>query len=797
MRPMTIRIFVLGAIIGVSLAVLSSTLSAQAVLETEEFRLVVDTQGRVTNLFGRVHGTEYAAGDQDSALLRVRSSGRFEIPSEMHWDARQGTIRLVYGAIGVEALVKATVKPTHLVLELVSLDPLEKVDAVQWGPLPTSIKETVGEIVGVVRNERYAIGLQGLNVKTLGGFLPNDEGLDTTRSQTARAADWGSSLQAYSLDRSRPRRISVWNGSFPNMPVPPIEGETVVGSKIALFGCAAADALKRVGQIEVAEGLPHPEFNGVWAKESDEPGRSYLIASFSEKTVDEWLGYAKRANFACLYHGEPFKSWGHYELHPRFFPNGIAGMKECVKKADKLGIRIGVHTLTNFINTNDPYVIPVPDPRLAKTGISRLVEDVNENAIEVPVASPEDFDNTQANWLRTVMIGQELIRYGAVSENEPWKLMDCQRGAFGTRPVPHKKGDEVAKLLDHPYKVFFPNYAMQHEIAIRLAELFNETGISHFDFDGHEGCWASGQGDFAVEMFAKVFYDHLERPVFNGSSNSKPYYWHINTAVNWGEPWGVGFREGMPEYRFNNQALLERNFMPNMLGWFQMQPETTLADIEWMLARGAGYNAGFALVADTKAVRKNPQTGVILDGIRIWEEARHSALFTDEQRQCLRDPSREFHLEYDGEWHLYPFNLSAPFIYEEYIRQPGEPTPAKWEYVNPDEKQPLQFYLEVVGEKGSVRNPTLEFDSYMRVAIQAEIEAGHRVVCDGTQTLRIYDGKGIQLKGIDLSRSVTTISHGPHSVELYGEFAGDPPPKLILRIKTRGKPEKIVAAKTA
>ena len=786
---MTVRFFVLSAIIAVSLAVLPSTVSAQAVLETDELRLVVYTQGKVSSLLDRVHGVEYAAGDQESALLRVRSNGRFETPSEMHWDAHEDTMQLVYNAIGVEALVKATVKPTHLVLELVSLDPLDKIDAVQWGPLPTTIGETVGEIVGVVRNDEYAIGLQGLNVKTLGGFLPNDEGLDTSRSQTAKATHWGSTFQAYSLDRSRPRKISVWNGNFPDMPVPPIEGETVLGSKIALFGSSAADALKRVGQIEVAEGLPHPEFDGVWAKESDEPGRSYLITSFSEKTADEWLDYVKRANLACLYHSGPFKSWGHYELDPRFFPNGIDGMRECVKKAAKLGIRIGVHTLTNFINTNDPYVTPIPDPRLAKTGTSRLVKDVNDSADEIPVASPEYFDNTNANWLRTVMVGQELIRYGAVSEQEPWKLLDCQRGAFGTRAAPHKEGEEVAKLLDHPYKVFFPNYDMQHEIAIRLAQLFNETGITHFDFDGHEGCWASGQGDFAVEMFAKVFYDHLEKPVFNGSSNSKPFYWHINTGVNWGEPWGAGFREGMPEYRFNNQPLLERNYMPNMLGWFQMLPETTLADIQWMLARGAGYNAGFALATDARSVRKNPQTGVILDAIRVWEEARHFGVFTDDQRQRLRDPSREFHLEYDGEWRLYPFNLSEPLVHEEYVRQPGEPTPARWEYVNPDEKQPLQFYLEAVREHGSFRNPTLEFDGYMQVGVQAELEAGHRLVCDGTRTVRIYDGKGIQLKAIDLPRPVPSISHGPHHVELTGEFVGDPAPKLILRIKTRGKPE--------
>ena len=76
--------------------------------------------------------------------------------------------------------------------------------------------------------------------------------------------------------------------------------------------------------------------------------------------------------------------------------------------------------------------------------------------------------------------------------------------------------------MDHSYKVFLTSYEMQHEVAIRLAELFNRTGISHFDFDGHEGCWSSGQGDFGLEMFAKVFYDNVTHAVHNGTSNSQP-----------------------------------------------------------------------------------------------------------------------------------------------------------------------------------------------------------------------------------------------------------------------------------
>ena len=50
---------------------------------------------------------------------------------------------------------------------------------------------------------------------------------------------------------------------------------------------------------------------------------------FSEAEIDEMLGYVKRANLMSLYHGNPFKSWGHYEPSLKYFPSGVAGMKSC------------------------------------------------------------------------------------------------------------------------------------------------------------------------------------------------------------------------------------------------------------------------------------------------------------------------------------------------------------------------------------------------------------------------------------------------------------------------------------
>lgn len=106
----------------------------------------------------------------------------------------------------------------------------------------------------------------------------------------------------------------------------------------------------------------------------------------------------------------------------------------------------------------------------------------------------------------------------------------------------------------------------------------------------------------------------------NGSSNLSHYYWHINSYINWGEPWYASFRESQSEHRFRNQAFLERNYQHNMLGWFLMTPSTFVEDIEWMMARAAGYNAGYAFVCDYESFKKNPNTDIIIDYIRMWEE---------------------------------------------------------------------------------------------------------------------------------------------------------------------------------
>jgi len=758
---------------------------AQVSFTSGELKMSLNKQGALTELSNLSTGKNYLSVDTISPLITLVSDNIRYQPSAMINDKAQKKIILEFKEAGVTIDVRVTSKSTHLVLEINKAVPERKIDAIIWGPYSNKIGNTIGEIIGVVRDGEVSLGIQVLNIKTLGGDYPTPEGSTWARGITAVASKWGSKLQAYSINRARDRFVDAWGGTYKNMPVKAIKGETVVGSKIAVFSCKESLTFHRLEQIEIAEKLPHPTINGVWFKKSKLYGKSYMISSYGENDIDEMIGYTKRAGLVSLYHEGPFKSWGNFVLNPAQFPNGKAGLKNCVTKAHAAGLYLGMHTLTNFINTDDPYVSPVPDDRLSFTGTSTLNNsiDVDQNTIEVKL--PEYFNDEKGNNLHTVKIGSELVRYKSVSNTAPYLLLDCQRGAFGTNKSAHQAGEQVVKLFDHPYNVFLPNLNMQREVAKNITNLMNETGVDHLDLDGHEGALASGQGDYALELFAKDVYDQVKHDFMIGTSLSKTFYWHIGSYYNWGEPWYGGFKESMQQYRIDNQGLFDRNYMPHMLGWYLLAESTTLPEMEWMLARAAGYNAGFAMVARPAALRKNLLSNQLLDAIREWENARNGNAFSKAQQEQLKNPKNEFHLEKrdEGKWTLHQYALSPVFTREKFERQPGEPTHTTWNFQQQWKEQSLQFRMQISGDKGSVKNIKMQIDNYREFLLPIELAAGESMVVDGTETIRLYDKNGKPKGLFKLQTKPPILSSGLHVMLIDSDFTGDENPIIEVQFK--------------
>ncbi|MDX2431979.1 MAG: hypothetical protein QNK35_13670, partial [Bacteroides sp.] len=586
-------------------------------------------------------------------------------------------------------------------------------------------------------------------------------------------------------DRTISRSMEVWNG-FQESKVVANPNFGLVGSALALFGIHPEEALDLIGRIELAEGLPHMMIEGEWVKASPLAGRPYIISGFGESTIEMMLDFTEKVGFYSLYQSHPFENWGHFDLIPSLFPSGRAGMKACVEKAKQRNILLGVHTLTNFITTNDPFVSPLPHEGLATFAPSSLAADIGAEDTEIQVTDTSYYHKKTT--LQTIRIGNELIRFSGISEEAPFLLLNCQRGAFGTRANPHKKGASMARLIDHPYKTFYPDINLQNEMIDNLISFFNETGVAHMDFDGHEGAYSTGYGDASKDYFALRFLQGVDHMVVNGTSQSSHYYWHLNTYMNWGEPWYGGLRESHNDISFNNQATLERNYQPNMLGWFWFQTGTTLEEMEWMLARAAGWNAGYALVVNPIALGKSPIVPEVIDAIRTWEEAKKRKIFNEEQIKLLKAGGNDFSLYKlsENEFHL-QYYKKEQFSHENIVLQPGQPHYSTWEFNKPLQIQNFYFRLSAPGTSGSIDEISLELDASKVLDIPLSLKAGYSIVYNEGGKLLLYDEKGTLKKVLDPGWGEMPLGQVNHTLQVSCTFSMDSDQELkgIIRIKDK------------
>jgi hypothetical protein len=666
-------------------AVANSALPADVVtLRTRKARLSIDSTGAFSAI--TCDGRNVLAPGQPAPVLSIRVAGTMHKASRASWDAHRKTLTLGFDGIDATAILAMYAKPSHATLEVTTLRATNPVEVVLWGPYPINIGDLVGEVVGVVRNSELAVGIQALNVKTLGGnasqesdIAPDEVIADDTgnypglpdelkkqqrwRGNTAVRTAFGSILQAYCRNRDKQRVIT--NRENDNFVALPFDDGGVIGSKIALFACSATQVLATLGEIEVAEGLPHPMLKGAWAKESPAATASYLIVDFGEATIDRAIEMTKKSGLNYLYQSSPFETWGHFKLKPNLFPQGWYGFRACVAKARQAGIGVGFHTLSNFITPNDSYVTPIPDPRLARLGTSELAGGTDATATELIVVDPTPFQKETT--LNTIVIGQELIRYGSVAAEAPWRLLQCERGAWGTKASAHSKGDAASKLMDHGYKVFLTDASLAEEVGRNIADFCNQTDAIQLSLDGLEGNWSTGMGQYGCSLFTKSWYDALKPELrghmINDASMPMHFTWHIATRYNWGEPWYAGFRQSQTLYRMKNQLFFTRNLIPHMLGWFSLRRQTTPEDVEWLCARAAGYDAGFALAISfgSKATQTSgdgaeldKERAALLDIVNLWETARQTGAFPETAKRLLQDVDREFRLVGmgTGEWEL-------------------------------------------------------------------------------------------------------------------------------------------------
>ena len=298
------------------------TAKAQTIqLKTRYSAISIDGKGFIQSIKDLKTNKEYHPKGYSSALMTLANGKTVIYPVKAVYDQKQKLITLNY-TNGSIAKVKAEQKNEYFRFQLLSLSKEKAIDNIIWGPYKTNISKTIGDVLGVVRDDDFAIGMLGLDDNTTGGpptggdmsfmyyfihspdpvkyplpphlkegqtFTIGGDGISDVafysrpeeyfRMNYGNGATlepaFGSVICMHSRDRRKEQMIR-----FPVLP-DNLDGKAnsaryqlvlptdagFIGSAMALYACPDSLGLKTIEKIVLKEGLPHPEIDGKWIKD--------------------------------------------------------------------------------------------------------------------------------------------------------------------------------------------------------------------------------------------------------------------------------------------------------------------------------------------------------------------------------------------------------------------------------------------------------------------------------------------------------------------------------------------------
>ncbi|MFI1092610.1 NEW3 domain-containing protein [Streptomyces sp. NPDC020917] len=635
----------------------------------------LSTNGLVTSLVDLRTGTNYLAPGKSAPLVSVVADGRQDLPTSVK-ESAHGT--LVFKGAKATVKVKEVHYPTYSTLEVIGLTPAPGVDVetLLWGPLPTDVSETVGQDAGVVSDRYFALGLHPLNDKTVGAwpqeFDSSGFGSDVLNKPYGEAGSqndwaagaktpWGSMLRAYTYDYSKTR---IRAGQIPLGPLAGPEGQ-IVGSKLALFGTSPDMVLSVSSQIARGQGLPYPTINGQWEKTAEATRQPFLsLADLSTGNLSQYIGYAKQAGIKNVYSVQgaagPWTSTGHYQFNANFGGSDAAAA-QMVSKATADGMRVGVHTLSDFITANDPYITSA-DPRLAVGETVKLTRPLA--ATDTTLYADGDSGGGGNIGGSRLRIGDEFVTFSGrtkVSDTE-WQFTGLKRGQWSSAAKSYPAGTPATRINEDEYGGATGSLPIIDEIATRLATAYNTTGIRDTSYDGLESAsWSGWGGQGMAHMVNGVYRQLASKDGFiSEAANPSSNTWDAQSRISWG---GLGWSDSNYDQVTRNVNFYRANYLPAMAGSLPISGNDSTVKIETEMARAASLGARFGWYqTSASSLANGSNTGNVLHAIKVWDSATSAGAFTPAQQKLMADQSTYWHLgevTADRQWSLQQVDASG------------------------------------------------------------------------------------------------------------------------------------------
>ena len=661
-------VLLLGLLLGHSTA--RPDQQAAIVIENAHLRYTISAEGQNIAFVDRSTGIDYLKHDAPSVCASVRcASAEHPVTSARFADGR---LTLEFAAAKATVVLRVTPRDSYIQVD---------VDAVSGSPIDSVTFLNVPLTLQGQPGESFAACALSLNLITRVDQLPALQ----------------SNLRASSYDKFG-----------------------MEGAKIAIVGMPMGrilTALKKV--LTEAEEMPHCPVAGPWADEVPFNHGSYLFnfGSITESNVDEWIAMARNLGATQIDHhgGGKFFRFGDFVLNAQKWPGGWDTYRRIVKRLHDAGIGSIFHTYAFFIDRQSKYVRPLPDSRLDAFRVFTLAEDIDSNATEIEVNELTKGMTTVTGFFEhnsiILHIDDELVTFGAVSQEPPWRFTKVQRGALGTKAAAHDKGAKARHLKEcFGLLVPDPESTLFEEVAKNHAEIVNSCGFDGIYLDAIDGssilrgpdeCW------YWADKFVFEIQKHLNKPVGMEMSAMWHQFWQYRTR--W-QAWDYPQRGHKRFIDIHAASVNGGLLLPLHLGWWNFQHfnppqvEPTYPDvIEYLGAKLIGWDAGISLTGGIDHARLSavPLFRRAVDILRTCEELRRDETFDETLKAQLRQPGKEFSLIRDdsGNWRF------RPSACETHTASCADPWSLAWKVANPFMAQPVRFRLEALMAAGSYDDP--------------------------------------------------------------------------------------------
>lgn len=617
--------------------VAGATLACGAVtIENKEVRLILSEDGHVQSLVYKPTGEECLPPGADvPAFQAVRYRGYTPPQVFPARQIRREGDRLIVSLapLAVTAIVRLQISDSYLgfVLEKVESnaayfggkarqsefnEDTQPFDELLFMQLPVKEREKFGGWLNVSWDHELAVALLGTDP-----YARIDSVMDP-RGRVLRAA------------------------ALPEVRLESVGAAIVVGKPEQL--------LERIAHFEDDFHLPH----GARSRMSPELQHSYWEISepITLANVDQAIAYARQAGLRAVqfYRRSFLGSVGHFAWREEY-PRGAKDLRPVVDRLAEAGITSGFHLHFNKAQITDPYVTPVPDPRLNFRCHFTLAAPVDAAAKEIEIEE-NPYNSTLDRGRRLLRFGNELIEYEDYTTEPPYRFRGCKRGALGTVAAAHESG-LIGGLLDVDnwpvYIRFNQNTSIQDEVADRLAAIYRDVGFKFVYFDGSEDVHAPYW--FTVGWAQWRVYRKLQpEPLFSEASHLSHFNWHIASRSTADDVVSAeALRKLIRDRRYPEIEQRQLNFTRNDFGWIRMFPpgEKTAGMqpdvIEYAASHAASWGCPISITGTMAEFAANPRTPDNFEVIRRWEEARTSGWLTPERERELRDLDREHTLLID------------------------------------------------------------------------------------------------------------------------------------------------------